>query len=172
MIIYTDGACSGNPGPGGWAFAYKQEICKRDICAEQEEKYGIGKFTAFWGRLDQTTNNQMELEAMIQSLIFLENIEGEHTVYTDSKYVLDGIKVWLPNWLKNNWLTAAKKPVKNRDYWEKINQLFSGLKNRVELVWVKGHAQNEGNIVADMVAVCSVNGHANCSCNILLNHIS
>lgn len=145
MNIYTDGACSGNPGKGGWAFVVEG-----------------GK--AYYGSLSYTTNNQMELEAAIQAMIFLENQPGQHVVFTDSKYVYDGLLSWMPNWQKNNWVTSAKKPVLNKEYWIRLSDAYEKIKNNVELKWVKGHDTNLGNNLADLVAVCSVNNHEKCKC--------
>ena len=108
VIIYTDGACRGNPGPGGWGALIKFDNAEKEI-------YG--------GRAN-TTNNQMELAAAIEGLATL-NESCSVELFTDSKYVMDGITKWIQNWKKNNWRTAAKKEVKNKELWQKLDQLIS-----------------------------------------------
>lgn len=131
--IYTDGACRGNPGQGGWgALLLYQE--------ERRELYGAE---------DHTTNNRMELMAAINGLAALKR-RCELTLYTDSQYVRKGILEWMPNWKKRNWKTANKKPVKNIDLWQQLDEEVQ--KHDIEWVWVKGHAGNPGNERADALA--------------------
>ena len=133
VIIYTDGACRGNPGPGGWGALIKYD---------SEEK------TIFGGQAN-TTNNQMELSAAIEGLAILKepcNVE----LFTDSKYVMDGITQWIKNWKKNNWRTAAKKDVKNKELWQKLDKLIA--QHQVQWHWVKGHSGDAGNEAADLLA--------------------
>tara|TARA_A100001037_G_C14737691_1_gene451685 strand:- start:28 stop:453 length:426 start_codon:yes stop_codon:yes gene_type:complete len=132
--IYTDGACSGNPGPGGWAAI----IIKDD---EVEEMLS--------GNEKKTTNNKMELLAPIKAIEKLKN-KSEISIFTDSKYVKDGITIWINRWEKNDWKTSSKKPVKNKDLWKKLKNLT--LKHKIKWVWVKGHAQNKYNNLADDLA--------------------
>ena len=131
--IYTDGACRGNPGAGGWGvyLLYKNE---------KKEFYG--------GKLN-TTNNQMELTAAIEGLKVLKE-PCKVKLYTDSKYVMDGINNWIANWKKNNWKTASKKDVKNKDLWIELDA--ETCKHEIEWIWVKGHSGNIGNEKADALA--------------------
>lgn len=131
--IYTDGACRGNPGPGGWGVVL--------IAGEHRKTMHGGE--------PETTNNRMELTAAIKALDALKR--GESVVlHTDSKYVMDGIRSWLPNWKKRGWKTAAKKPVKNKDLWQALDKAAS--RHDIRWVWVKGHAGNPGNEEADALA--------------------
>jgi ribonuclease HI len=133
VIIYTDGACRGNPGPGGWGAFIKFEGAEKEI---------------FGGKKD-TTNNQMELSAAIEGLaVLIEPCSVE--LFTDSKYVMDGITQWITKWKKNNWRTAAKKDVKNKELWQKLDQLISH--HQVQWHWVKGHSGDIGNETADFLA--------------------
>ncbi|MFL2844175.1 MAG: ribonuclease HI [Alphaproteobacteria bacterium] len=132
-IVYTDGACSGNPGPGGWGATIK---------------LGDETFEIFGGE-DNTTNNRMELIAAIKALEYL-NENHKITLYTDSNYVKDGITKWIFNWKKNNWKTSTKKPVKNSDLWIQLDEIQN--KREVKWNWVKGHAGNLGNERADELA--------------------
>ena len=133
VIIYTDGACRGNPGIGGWGvlMSYQEEV---------KELYG--------GEVD-TTNNKMELRAVIEGLNNLKE-PCSVKVFTDSKYVMDGINSWIHNWKKNNWKTANKKDVKNKDLWIQLDNLVS--KHKIVWEWVKGHSGNPGNEKADELA--------------------
>lgn len=131
--IYTDGACKGNPGPGGWG-AWLRSGDK------EKELYG--------GELD-TTNNRMELLAAIEALAALKG-PSEVKLHTDSKYLKDGIQSWIANWKKNGWKTAAKKPVKNADLWQRLDQLV--VLHNISWAWVKGHSGNFGNEKADDLA--------------------
>ncbi len=131
--LYTDGACSGNPGPGGWGALILQEDEESEICGGEPE----------------TTNNRMELTAAIEALKQTPE-DAEIRLYTDSKYVMDGITQWMANWKKNGWRTAAKKPVKNEDLWRELDALVSV--RRIHWQWVKGHAGHPGNEQADALA--------------------
>ena len=131
--IYTDGACRGNPGPGGWGAVLM---------------YGDARKEIFGGELD-TTNNRMELRAAIESLRALKRA-STLTLFTDSQYVLQGITEWIEGWKKRDWKTAAKKPVKNADLWKELDSEVE--KHAVDWGWVKGHAGNEGNELADELA--------------------
>ena len=133
VIIYTDGACRGNPGPGGWGALVKFDEVKKEI---------------FGGSKD-TTNNQMELTAAIEGLAILKE-PCSVELFTDSKYVMDGITQWIQNWKKNNWRTAAKKDVKNKELWKKLDELISY--HQVQWHWVKGHSGDMGNETADFLA--------------------
>jgi len=130
--IYTDGACSGNPGRGGWAAII--------LDGEKIEKIS--------GSKDNTTNNRMELTAVISALKYVKDKELE--IYTDSKYTKDGIEKWISNWKKNGWKTANKRDVKNKDLWDELDQLNS--EKNVQWNWVKGHANNQYNNMADELA--------------------
>jgi len=133
VIIYTDGACRGNPGPGGWGALIKFDSMEKEI---------------FGGQKD-TTNNQMELLAAIEGLTALKE-PCSVKLFTDSKYVMDGITQWIQNWKKNNWRTAAKKDVKNKELWQKLDHLISH--HQVQWNWVKGHSGDVGNETADLLA--------------------
>ena len=132
--IYTDGACSGNPGPGGWAAI---------IIANNEIKQ------MFSGSEKNTTNNQMELLAPIKAIQKFKK-KTEISIFTDSTYVRDGITTWIKNWEKNGWKTASKKPVKNKELWKKLKNLSS--KHSIKWIWVKGHAQDKYNNLVDELA--------------------
>mgnify|MGYP001959071622 FL=1 len=131
--IYTDGACSGNPGPGGWGVFIDNS----------------GNVTELSGRDENTTNNRMELKAVIEALKFF-TINSKLTIHTDSKYVMDGASRWIINWKKNNWKTAQKKDVKNKDLWIELDNLLNY--HDVSWVWVKGHDGIYGNERADYLA--------------------
>ena len=130
--IYTDGACSGNPGRGGWAAI----IIKGD---------NIEKIS---GRSENTTNNRMELMAVISALKFTKDQNLE--IYTDSKYTKDGIEKWIINWKKNGWKTANKQDVKNKDLWMELDLLAQ--QKKIKWNWVKGHSENKYNNMADELA--------------------
>ena len=138
---YTDGACSGNPGPGGWGVYLVAENNVGEIVKEE----------ALYGKDKETTNQIMELTAAIQALESLKRKNVEITIFTDSKYVIDGITRWIFGCLKNNWSTASKKPVANRLLWEELLDLTKN--QNVEWVWVKGHTGILGNEKADSLAV-------------------
>ncbi len=133
VIIYTDGACRGNPGPGGWGalLNYKGKI---------KELYGAEKLT---------TNNRMELMAVIQALELLTR-PCSVQLNSDSIYVLKGITDWMPNWKKRGWKTASKAPVKNEDLWRRLDAAIA--KHSIEWKWVKGHSGDIGNDKADALA--------------------
>ncbi len=131
--IYTDGACRGNPGPGGWGAVLLWNEHEREIS----------------GGVVRTTNNRMEMIAVIEALQILKR-RCHVTLFTDSKYVQNGITTWIHNWKRNNWRTAAKKPVKNADLWQELDQLNS--KHNVTWKWVKGHSGNSWNERADDLA--------------------
>ena len=123
--VYTDGACSGNPGSGGWgAVVITDSIIK------------------FSGNEEKTTNNRMELKAAIMGLS-KSNINSKVILYTDSKYVKDGITKWISNWKSNNWITSSKKPVKNQDLWKQLDDLND--RYNVEWKWVKAHQDDVSN---------------------------
>ncbi len=140
--IYTDGACRGNPGVGGWGaiLIYMDNV--KEIC----------------GASDETTNNIMELTAVIKSLKLLK--EACHVVVTtDSTYVKNGITEWINNWKSNGWKTANKKSVKNQELWKELDQLTS--RHYIEWKWVKGHSGHPGNERADELANEAIDKHAN-----------
>ncbi|NUT37250.1 MAG: ribonuclease HI [Hamadaea sp.] len=132
--IYTDGACSGNPGPGGWGAILRWGDREKEI----------------WGGDGaQTTNNRMELMAAIQALELLSRPVTVR-LHTDSSYLRNGILSWLPNWKRNGWMTSEKKPVKNADLWQRLDAAVKA--HQIEWVWVKGHAGDPGNERADELA--------------------
>ena len=133
MVIYTDGACSGNPGPGGWGAVMFYGESRKEICGGEAA----------------TTNNRMELMAAIQALEALKK-PCEVEVNTDSKYVQDGISQWIHGWKARGWKTADKKPVKNEDLWRRLDE--ARLRHDVDWRWVKGHAGHEFNERADALA--------------------
>ena len=138
FFAFTDGACSGNPGPGGWGVVL-QARNNVDVLKERE----------LCGGAADTTNNRMELIAAIQALETLER-ESAITLVTDSAYVKDGVTKWLSGWKKNGWRTAAKKPVKNAELWQKLD--VAQARHRVTWKWVKGHAGHPENERADALA--------------------
>ena len=131
--IYTDGACRGNPGPGGWGALL--------IAGEHRKR--------LWGGESSTTNNRMELTAAIEALNALKRPE-KVVLHTDSKYVMDGITQWMANWKKRGWKTAAKKPVKNQDLWQALDDAIE--RHDITWKWVKGHDGDPGNEEADALA--------------------
>lgn len=133
VTIYTDGACRGNPGPGGWGAVLVARGREREL----------------WGGEPATTNNRMELTAAIRAL---EALRRPCTValYTDSQYVKQGVEEWLAAWKRRDWKTADRKPVKNRDLWERLDALVAG--HAIRWHWVKGHAGHPGNEHADRLA--------------------
>ena len=133
VVIYTDGACRGNPGPGGWGA----------ILSYQGNEKKLKGFDP------ETTNNRMELMAVIEALRSLKRGCAVE-LYTDSKYVLQGINDWIVNWKKNGWKTAAKKPVKNVDLWQQLDE--QSAQHEINWHWVKGHSGNPGNEMADQLA--------------------
>ncbi|MEY4426912.1 MAG: ribonuclease [Pseudomonadota bacterium] len=136
ITIYTDGACKGNPGPGGWGVILRS--------AGQVEK-------ELFGGEALTTNNRMEMTAVIEALSALKR-PCDIALYVDSKYVLQGITEWLPGWKAKGWKTAAKQPVKNVDLWQKLDALVNTGGHTIEWCWVKGHAGDPGNERADALA--------------------
>ena len=137
-IIYTDGACVGNPGPGGWGAV---------IFDDKEKQNNIS------GSVKDTTNNRMELIAPIMALKKIKS-KSDVVIFTDSSYVKNGITEWIKRWEKNGWKNANKKPVKNIDLWKKLNDLFK--KNKVTWKWIKGHSDNKYNNLADQLATSAV----------------
>jgi len=133
IIIYTDGACSGNPGDGGWGAILMFKEHQKQISGSQKD----------------TTNNQMEITAVIESLKIIKK-SSEIIVYTDSKYVMEGITKWINGWKNNGWKTADKKPVKNCELWQKLENEVN--KHNIEWRWVKGHSGNKYNDIADNLA--------------------
>jgi len=132
LYIYTDGGCSGNPGPGGWAYVMIQKTVQGDKIIAEE-----------FGGEKSTTNNRMELFAVISALKVLEAEPAPQknlTLCTDSQYVQKGITEWIRNWKRNSWRTSDKKPVKNQDLWLELDALAAGFS--INWVWVKGHAGN------------------------------
>ena len=138
LVAYTDGACSGNPGPGGWGVLL-QAFSDCRVVKERELSNGE----------KLTTNNKMELRAAIAALEILDRT-SEITIITDSKYVMNGIQTWLAGWKKNNWKTASKKPVKNEELWKRLDLLCE--QHEVNWKWVKGHAGDMGNERVDKLA--------------------
>lgn len=143
MRIYTDGGCSGNPGPGGWAYIVTDS----------------GPVTEKWGAEKLTTNNRMELLAVISALEYLSvsGLNGETEIFTDSQYVQKGITEWIKKWKIKNWKTSDNKPVKNLDLWRRLDNLVQN--NPVSWYWVKGHAGNIYNercdsLVQKAIASC------------------
>ncbi|MFL2485874.1 MAG: ribonuclease HI [Gammaproteobacteria bacterium] len=132
--VYTDGACKGNPGPGGWGVYII---------------HGSDEIELFDGN-PNTTNNQMEMQAAIEALKYLKEENQQIDLYTDSNYLRQGITEWIFNWKKNNWRTASKKPVANKDLWIEISELSSVM--AVNWHWVKGHDGDPGNERADYLA--------------------
>ena len=136
--IYTDGACSGNPGPGGWGAV---------IFDEKNKQNNIS------GRVKETTNNRMELIAPIMALKKIES-KSDVVIFTDSTYVKNGITEWIVKWKDNGWKNSSKKPVKNKDLWVKLNNLCQ--KNKITWKWVKGHSNNKYNNLADELATQAI----------------
>lgn len=133
ITIYTDGACSGNPGPGGWGAVLTWGDHEKELC----------------GGEPATTNNRMELMAAIMALESLKE-KCEVRLHTDSKYVMDGLTQWMPNWKKRGWKTADNKPVKNVDLWQRLDE--AAQRHQVKWHWVKGHAGDAMNERADALA--------------------
>jgi ribonuclease HI len=133
VVIYTDGACKGNPGPGGWGAWLRSGVHEKELC----------------GGEPMTTNNRMELTAVIQALGALKRRSAVE-LYTDSVYVRSGITQWIHNWKKRGWTTTDKKPVKNEDLWRALDEQVQ--QHDVNWHWVKGHAGDVGNERADALA--------------------
>jgi ribonuclease HI len=138
--IFTDGACSGNPGPGGWGLVLRYNGTEKELCGGEAE----------------TTNNRMELMAAIEGLRALKRPMRVH-IHTDSTYVKDGITKWIVNWKRNGWKTAAKKPVKNVDLWQALDDALVG-HDEVKWIWVKGHSGHPENERADALARAGIPG--------------
>ena len=136
--IYTDGACSGNPGSGGWGAVILDQDKKQNNISGNEKN---------------TTNNRMELMAPIMALKKIK-LKSKVTIFTDSIYVKNGITEWIKKWEKNDWKNANKKPVKNKDLWIKLNDLCK--KNKIDWKWIKGHSNNEYNDLADDLATRAI----------------
>jgi ribonuclease HI len=137
--LYTDGACSGNPGPGGWAY-----ILKHPASASVREASG-GE--------PQTTNNRMELQAVIEGLSALKR-SSVVELYSDSQYVLNGLREWMKSWKARGWRTADKKPVKNQDLWEALDVLAA--KHQITFHWIRGHNEHPENERCDQMAVAAI----------------
>ena len=133
IIAYTDGACSGNPGPGGWGVWLRAGTHEKELCGGEKD----------------TTNQRMELQAAIEALKALKK-PSVITIVTDSKYVLNGITDWIQGWKKKGWKNSKKEPVANRELWEVLDALNQ--KHDVDWQWVKGHSGDEGNDKADELA--------------------
>ena len=131
--LFTDGACKGNPGPGGWGVLLRFGAREKELCGGERN----------------TTNNRMELMAAIEGLAALKEV-CTVTLTTDSQYVRQGITEWIQGWKRNGWKTAAKKPVKNADLWRRLEPLVE--RHRVEWKWVKGHSGHRENEIADELA--------------------
>jgi len=133
IVIYTDGACKGNPGVGGWGAILRSGAHEKEL----------------FGGESHTTNNRMELTAVIRALESLKR-PSEVDLFTDSQYVKNGIESWIHNWRRNGWKTSDKKDVKNADLWRELGALVA--RHDITWHWVKGHADNEGNLRADALA--------------------
>ncbi len=131
--VFTDGACKGNPGPGGWGVVLRMGHHEKDMAGNEPD----------------TTNNRMELTAVIRALQVLKEPCHVH-LHTDSRYVIDGITKWIFGWQKNGWRTAARKPVLNADLWQEL--LIAIKRHRIEWIWVKGHDGHPENERADKLA--------------------
>jgi ribonuclease HI len=137
IALYTDGACSGNPGPGGWGVVLIHKDHKKELS----------------GSIELTTNNQMELLAVIKGLESLKE-PCDVTLYTDSKYVVLGMTEWVKDWIKRGWRTSSKKPVKNVELWQRLVELSK--QHTMSYQWVKGHADNEYNNRCDELATDAI----------------
>lgn len=133
VVIYTDGACKGNPGPGGWGVWMRSGVHEKELCGGERN----------------TTNNRMELTAVIQALTLLKR-PCAVVIYTDSQYVRKGITEWIHGWKQRGWMTADKKPVKNAQLWRELDVLRE--RHEVEWRWVRGHNGDPGNERADALA--------------------
>ncbi len=142
LYAYTDGGCSGNPGPGGWG-----------VLLEARDGDTVVRERELSGGEPETTNNRMELTAAIMALEALERA-SKITIVTDSTYLKDGITKWIHGWRKNGWKTAAKKPVKNEDLWRRLEDATG--RHDVSWDWVKGHAGHDGNERADKLATAEI----------------
>ena len=133
IVVFTDGGCRGNPGPGGWGALLQAGSAEKEL----------------WGGENDTTNNRMELTAVIRALEALKRRVSVQ-IHTDSQYVQKGISQWIHNWKKNGWRTADKSPVKNADLWQRLDLLSA--KHDITWIWVKGHAGHPENERADRLA--------------------
>lgn len=135
VVIYTDGACKGNPGPGGWGVWLRSGGAEKELCGGEAE----------------TTNNRMELTAVIEALSALKR-PCRVSLHLDSEYVRKGITEWITGWKAKGWRTAARQPVKNVDLWQRLDALVASGGHQIEWHWVKGHAGDPGNERADALA--------------------
>jgi ribonuclease HI len=135
--LFTDGACSGNPGPGGWGAILRTSAHEKELSGGEKA----------------TTNNRMELTAVIRGLEALKR-ESNVTIHTDSRYVMDGVTQWMPRWKNNGWKTADKKPVKNDDLWRELDQLC--VRHTIKWRWVRGHSGHPENERADALARAAI----------------
>lgn len=135
VTIYTDGACKGNPGPGGWGVLLRSGQVEKEL----------------WGGDPETTNNRMEMQAVIEALTALKR-PCLVTLYLDSEYVRKGITEWLPGWKARGWRTASRQPVKNADLWQRLDALVQTAGHQIDWRWVRGHAGEPGNERADALA--------------------
>jgi len=135
MVIYTDGCCKGNPGVGGWGAIIRYQNKTKEI----------------FGGVKDTTNNRMELNAVIEALSFSKSFHTNIQIYTDSKYVKNGITLWTKSWIKSNWINSNKKPVKNKDLWTRLIKNCE-LNNKIVWNWVKGHNGCKLNERSDYLA--------------------
>ncbi len=133
VVVYTDGACRGNPGPGGWGAILNYNGIEKELLGAEKH----------------TTNNRMELMAVIKALEILKQ-SCSVKLYSDSSYVLKGITDWMPNWKKRDWKTVSKTAVKNEDLWRRLDGLITD--HYIEWLWIKGHSGNVGNERADLLA--------------------
>ncbi|TNF62485.1 MAG: ribonuclease HI [Burkholderiales bacterium] len=141
VVIYTDGACKGNPGPGGWGVYLRSGVHEKEL----------------WGGERETTNNRMELTAVIEALKALRR-PCRIQLYLDSEYVRKGITEWIRGWKAKGWKTAARQPVKNADLWQTLDSLVQGGGHQIEWHWVRGHTGDPGNERADALANRGVPG--------------
>jgi len=135
VTIYTDGACKGNPGPGGWGVLLRSGQVEKEL----------------WGGDPETTNNRMEMQAVVEALTALKR-PCRVTLYLDSEYVRKGITEWLPGWKARGWRTASRQPVKNADLWQRLDTLVQTTGHQIDWRWVRGHAGDPGNERADALA--------------------
>lgn len=135
--IYTDGSCLGNPGHGGWGFiVYEGD---EEVFRQSDKEW-------------LSTNNIMELTAMDKALSYIQEYEGNYTVYTDSNYVKQGMTIWIQNWKKKGFKTSAGKDVKNKNLWVNIDEKYQNLKSKIKIEWVRAHNGNERNEAVDLLA--------------------